>query len=454
MRLDFDLFESYASDDLCFEGLRRVFKDGVPEFGGGDTFGFTDSVENQYVNNLCEFLIGQPNRKNKSISVLCLTGHGLSPHSAKNLRDKPIEDGYVRTPYLPWDLVNCSDMMGRGNTPQTKYTPHTVTKGASAGDVVAFHSGLLSPKWVLDQLQKRDRCSEQIASLVIIIVDACYSGQWVTYFKANERLEHTKVIVQTACGDDEVSYGNLFIPLWIELQKMTRKDIQGDDSLEFALKQTPSLYCGPGIQVQDINIDGVCEIQQGGKIFRFFSQPDFFLRFCARHCARHSIKSIAAVRGGTLGEIKAMNTAFTDNSIDILCFRLTIYDEGGIKDYHDTPMALVLVEWLSRSGTKLLHLHLHFEGFSNPLTLSRLNNINVRPSGGKWTYKEKTKKDTNDEIRGGVDPAKITRVITDFVSDKLKSTSWCTEKSQWRMSTALPKDLIRSKSSILEEFMP
>ncbi len=220
MLYDFKLFKSYT-------------KRGV-------TFGFADSVKNQYVDRLREFLIGQPNQKNKSISVLCLTGHGLSPHSAEKLRDNPIVYG-VRSPYLPFELKNCSKMMGKG------YTPYTVTKYASAGDVVAFHSGLLSPKWVLDQLQTRD--SKKDDSLVIIIVDACYSGQWVTYFNdKNTCLDHTKVIVQTACNGDEVSYSNLFIPLWIELQNMTCEDIQAlsrDDSFEIPLKQTPSLYCGP-----------------------------------------------------------------------------------------------------------------------------------------------------------------------------------------------------------------
>ncbi len=207
--------------------------------------------------------------------------------------------------------------------------------------------------------------------------------------------------------------------------------------------------------IQDIiNIDGVREIEQGGKTFRFFSQSDFFLRVCARH----SIKSIAEVRGGTPGKIEEMVTAFTDHSISILCFRLNIFGKGDqSKAYHDTPMALVLVEWSSGSGTKLLHVHLHFKGFSNPLTLIRLNNFDVcssRPPDKRVLKEEK--KDTNEPVYSGVDLAIITQVITEFVSNTLNvgPSVWCTEKSRWTMSTALPNDLIHSRSSILEEFMP
>ncbi len=165
------------------------------------------------------------------------------------------------------------------------YTPHTVTKYASVGDVYAFHAGILSPKWIIDQLKKRDK-EWGIDNLVIIVLDSCYSGQWVAYFAwyfadhANS-LEHTKIIVQTSCGRDEESCGGFFIPLWnklqttSDLQTWNRDQVVDSRTREHALKQHPSLYSN--IPLTDI-YGGVREVTYLLNTFRFFSNSlsDFF----------------------------------------------------------------------------------------------------------------------------------------------------------------------------------
>ena len=196
-------------------------------------------------------------------------------------------------------------------------------------------------------------------SLVIIIVDVCYSGQWVTYFQHhNKSLKRTKIIVQTA-SDDKVFYGNLFMPLWIELQNLG--DIQAlqlvSPDADLGLKQNPLLHCDPRITYEDIN--GVREIKQGDNTFRFFIKNDLFQRFCADYAN----KSIGGERGGTRQEIEEMKWAFEDGSITIMCFWLKIFGKNRKDKFSETPMALVLVEWLR--ARQRLHLHLHFKRSSN-----------------------------------------------------------------------------------------
>ncbi len=467
---DFDSFEFYAKrvGDMFPTKDHR-------EHWSYTKFGFMDAVDESFVEQCRHFLVGNPEnpaRINKIVSVLCLTGHGLSSETATKLQNNPIPVGEVQTlnrKYLRWDLKDCSTMMGK------EYTPHTVTRDASAGDVIAFQSGLLSPKWVLDQLKERDR--KQFKSLVIIIVDACYSGQWATYFERNKSLlEYTKIIVQTACSGDEVSYGNLFIPLWIELQKTNLEDIQALKSPaadlgdlheqidDIGLKQNPSLYCDPGIPFQGPDINGVREIIRDGNTFRFFSQPDFFLRFCVDHVN----KSIGAARGGTLEDIEEMKQAFTDGSIKILCFRLKIFDKDGTRQLSGTPMALILVEWSKADRSRQrLHLHLHFEAFSDPLILSCFSNITVIPKQAIVVgtikcitlYKEDHKNDKKDYekySRDSNEARTITEVFTSFASRTLRITSGdlCNRTHWTNMNKAKPFHWIRSRTSIIEEFMP
>ncbi len=205
-------------------------------------------------------------------------GHGFSEEGAKRLQEQSVPDQAFKTPCLELDFNNCYKSVGEDD----KYTPQTVTRNASVRDVYAFHAGILSPKWIIDQLKKREK-NWGIDNLVII--DSCYSGQWVTYFDWYfadhlNSLKHTEIIVQTSCGRDEESHSDFFIPLWSKLQTTVdlqtwRRSLVNSRTRELALKQHPSLYSN--IPLKDIG-GGVRKVIYCGKTFSFFSNSlsDFF----------------------------------------------------------------------------------------------------------------------------------------------------------------------------------
>lgn len=85
-----------------------------------------DTVDDSFVGHCRDFLISNPARINKIVSVLCLTGHGLSSKTATKLQDNPIPVKEVRTldrKYLPCDIKDCIKIMGK------EYALHTLTIG-------------------------------------------------------------------------------------------------------------------------------------------------------------------------------------------------------------------------------------------------------------------------------------------------------------------------------------
>ena len=209
--------------------------------------------------------------------VITLLGHGLPESLASKLRVNPISVGEYKNDLLPVSM-EYSRVLGKA------YTPHKVTSEASKGDLFLFKHGILSPKWVFEQLTKREAIGRY--TTVILILDFCYSSAWIDYFSKEIhpcKFKFTKLIVQASCGMEQVSYGQLFIPLWVKLQEpkvdLNKASLASGSVIQ---KQDPAFWdsdTGPELTTRHI-VPGCVEVNTIGRIFRFFEQKsNFFHKF-------------------------------------------------------------------------------------------------------------------------------------------------------------------------------
>ena len=190
-----------------------------------------DAFLNEHIKSVKVFLHRIPDPQNNTIRFLCLCGHGLSKEAADDLHSRPVDDGTKKSAVWPWELCSCRETM--------EQEASFMTLNAEKGDIVVFSSGFLTPEWVIAKLKdcekdlrsrilkgiKLSNCEEELRSKVqntiVIVIDACYSGMWKTRMQKNltaKSLEFTRVILQTSCSEDEVSYGCCFIPVFCALQ--------------------------------------------------------------------------------------------------------------------------------------------------------------------------------------------------------------------------------------------
>ena len=379
-----------------------------------------------------------------------------------------------------------------------------MTLQAHKGDIIVFDSGLLTPQWVVKKLRG---CEENLRSqkkpvqnTIVIVIDACYSGNWKTRMQrclTDEPLQFTRVILQTSCGEDEVSYGGCFMPVFCDLQDTEkRKNLLGlyeneeiIDGIELLYDQTPTFYDSKATLTRP-------------KEFYFPDNP--FFEFC-RKCL--TIQHWTATRGIPNEELSDFFESFSSNSNrpEINCFRLTKMKKN------NSPMAFFLIEWRA----KKYHIHLHFDDIKK-MNLTGVTHVKVMKNGGvhhhnkdgtekskmhlhiedekskkhsctekpkgisftgdkeipvigkpkKYSYTEKSEElpytediTTKEHITPTRDSItwhnlvvpnqeKMVTYFKNFAEKKLDN-QW--NKICWNMSTALPEDLIRSRSAHLEE---
>ena len=190
-------------------------------------------IRDEQISTLRSFLLFYDRNFHRGIRLLYLIGHAISNRGAAFLRQNPAVDN--NCDIWPWPLYDCSYRHGINRSPTQ------VTNEARQGDLVVFSSGLLTPEWVINVLREAESQSKnRINNTIVIVVDACYSGIWVermrTALEANP-LQYTRILLQTSCGRDEVAYGQLFTPQFVDLNL-----VQGFEINRAAQTQSPLFF--------------------------------------------------------------------------------------------------------------------------------------------------------------------------------------------------------------------
>ena len=392
----------------------------------------------------------------KTTSILCLLGHGLNEDRARQLRENPIQIGETYTDLLPLPMDLCQQGLGPA------YTPTRVTSEASKGDIYIFKSGLISPQWVLDQLKVREAQGVRSGTetTVILILDSCYSGAWIDYFRQQCRFMYTKVIIHTACGSDEVSYGQNFITLWVKLQELAQEIWKVMEiSPNASPMQQPQLYISHPEFSSEV-VPGCVAVESDGRKFLFFAPTrDFFLKFANYHAM---VDPACMPRRAFPYQINEMLNKFSRGSIEFYLFRLQELKPYWLLSwlFSSSPMAQVCVSWNRADGSAVrLYLHLHFRAFAYNLELTKITNINIIPQDATIVGKTKCLKtylhDPNNS-QGGFpfNSQAIVSIFTRFVDNTLNDPygTWRNDPSQWNMSQPL-QNRIRSRTDTLNEFL-
>ncbi len=190
-------------------------------------------LHNTQLKSLSQFL----QEKSDEIKILCLIGHGISEEIARLISETPPDydgtsctvpsEANMTNPFVYWPLINCDGKEGLGEG----YTAKSVCKNAKKGDIGVFASGFLTPEWIIEQLRKREAnpVNGSLPSTLVLLVDSCYSGVWIDRIRSTlgkEKLNNTRVVVQTSCKADKTCQGECFIPPWVELQKSKKEAVQ------------------------------------------------------------------------------------------------------------------------------------------------------------------------------------------------------------------------------------
>ena len=422
--------------------------------------------------NLCQVFVAEPDMQvgnirsylrgaeQGEVKFLCLMGHGLSEETAKQLHPQdddpplyqalPTDDHDIKrfkSPRWPWPLTFCNGREGLG------YTAHKVMTDAKNGDVVVFTSGLLSIEWVLKQLQDRERNAVigNYDVTLVLLVDSCHSGAWADHIQqklCDLHLKHTRLIVQTACSADEVSYGEYFIPLWCALQTATKEDLENTRKIvPYEVMQNPRFVDSQ----QPPNPTGYKSVLLNGCTFRFFDEPKFFHQFVSYRYQTFT----ANPRGIPDSHLPQFFESLADKESTtsaIGCFKLRTYTNNSRPE----PLAFILVEW----NHFRYHLHLHFDSFNvDSQKVDCITHVDVKSVNHpcpRYKFKEVKGSDSKSHLRPGNRGWPDDRVLKQIVDRCKLHVDRCKEfdgnwenPASWKMEEGIPK-LIRSRSAIIK----
>ena len=439
-------------------------------------FKVIEELDNERIQDVQLFLSHIPDPQDGTIRFLCICGHGLSEAAAVDLHDHPPDDDTKKSTVWPWDFRNCENQYGMNQKASEMAT------SARKGDIVVFSSGLLTPEWVVKKLRECEKdlrlwilkgmklgdCEEELRSKVqntiVIVIDACYSGVWKTRMQqclTTETLEFTRVILQTSCGENEVSYGHYFMPVFCALQDGSQRTELLESMKENAVNEIGLLY-DQNPTFYDSN-DSLNRPKQ----FFFIDDQNVF-----EHCRKFlSVQDWIALRGIPSEDFSDFFKSFSPNSPhppNIECFRLATMK------INNSPMAFFLIQWKD----KKYHIHLHFDNLRN-MNLTGVTHVDVINSGvyvdggmhhnigksQKYSHTKKSKRHLFTEVceskkhitskdqvawRKHILPNREA-IVTYFknFAERLLGEEW--NQVQWNMNEAKPKDLIRSRSAHFQE---
>ena len=339
-----------------------------------------------------------------------------------------------------------------------------MTSKAQKGDIVVFSIGFLTPEWVTEILKnyEKDLTSQKevVQNTIVIVIDACYSGTWKTRMQQclnAKPLDFTRIILQTSCGEDEVSYGYYFMPVFCALQdpktrtevmeayKNNPDSLQGKtDELSDCTPQTPTIYDSSG--ASNGNELPVCHCES-----LWFINNSNFLTFCHKYLAIASLEE-AIAREIPDDELDSFFKSFGSREFpEICCLKLKRHSSG-------TLQAFFLMEW----DEQFYHLHLHFDSFDRMqltgVSLVQVTEGHIYIDRYWYGYAEIDDHDAKVRINDSVNKAKWELVKRNkenmiahcrkFVEQKTKKR-W-DKREDWRMQHAIPR-LIRSRSAYFQD---
>ena len=215
----------------------------------------------EYISSLGAFLLHYNHMFHRGIRFLYLIGHAISNNAADILHQHAADNETCKCEVWPWDMINSKDSAGINKNPSD------VTNNAQRGDLVVFSCGLLTPEWVIDKLHK---ARTTYNNTIVIVVDSCYSGTWVERMKTklrNTPLQHTRILLQTSCGPNEGACGQLFTPLFVNLNLGTNLSVN-----QQAPQQTPQFFDSDYLEEDHGAPPNIITI--GGRLtYRFINYP-------------------------------------------------------------------------------------------------------------------------------------------------------------------------------------
>ena len=394
-------------------------------------------VDNERISDLRGYLIdGQG-----SVKFLYLSGHGLSPSIASSLANCPADDETSKSAIWPWDLRRCMETMEK--------TPSEITREAKTGDIVVFSSGLLTPEWVIDRI--RDSESHARQNTIIIVVDSCYSGMWrnriITELQnsTKTKLKYARIILQTSCSHNEVSYGDLFTPLFCWLQhwgETIRRNggVSAPQNSYLFRQQSPTFYDSIAQQSMNQMSVNVIKYQFGSKNFYFFNDSRIFYKAVALMCSHRDRRLVRGIPTDSIREFFNSIYANLPKKPKIISCKLkTIRNR--------TPMALFLVEWKN----SFYHLHLHFKSF-NYMVISKITHVDVTKQSDIYRT-QFTETGNKEYINSGhpvwvyIDCEQFANYCKEFME---KQKVYWTKRSNWNMTDTKPSGMIRSRCANLK----
>ncbi len=393
---------------------------------------FINEREDTHVGALSSFL--QRKASESEVRIVCIVGHGLSEALAETLNANPPDfdnklckdTSKMKSCSWKWDLTGCNgkkEGLGEG------YTARSVCLNAKKGDVVVFAAGFLTPEWIVEQLRKRESNQENggIHLTSVLLVDSCYSGVWserINTLLEGEHFNNTRLVVQTSCAADEVSYGQYFIPYWCALQNMSSQGEQEnytDETQHLDRKQTPTLYDSDH---KEGDLEGALKFFPSGQSLQYEFN-------CTVERGAH----------------KNFLNRFSQGKGTIHSYKLKHYQGEYLKRPHqesqkNTPMAFFLVE----IDAKIIHLHIHFKILEcGTFTVTTINSCEtIKLEEDKYTYGEvgtKKREKERTTLEG------IEKRCREHVENVGKH-QW-DNFGNWTMLNTEPSFMIRSRSARL-----
>ena len=120
----------------------------------------------------------------------------------------------------------------------------------------------------------------------------------------------------------------------------------------------------------------------------------------------------------------------------------------------ETPQAFVLVEWPkdpTKEHPKHYYLHLHFNSFGREQKLTGISHAAVKnlPHRMAYVYREVDKEHLTVTVTNRDDYKHLVEKTKKFANDNNISNLQWNNKETWKMTEAVPTNLIRSRTDMI-----
>lgn len=324
-------------------------------------WGGIDEPEFLYHNNIPEMCLHFLPNDEHQVSFLYLLGHGINKETINNIKSNKKLTSYYQAFFEEFFMT-------------IEENPNQILDGSIIHTV-----NIISLQKIVDDFISRVNQNNYQNKHLIIVLDSCFSGNSLNQISGMDYTNITKVncqiTIQSACNNEEVSYGNCFAPLFRLLQSFDQKQLEKlidqfssillpDYFEEFTFfHQHPRLFSTIDKLLKHDNpivtIDSV----------RLFSNPNFFLFLQSEFPSilfindfEKNLKERLFLRHDEL--ITFFHVLESDSKsvkVKIQVVKLIIYS-------NQKPEALVCFKWPKGRingqtiNNTLCSLHIHFDG--------------------------------------------------------------------------------------------